>query len=149
MTYQPDQRWIKIQIYMKRVFQKEEQTLAELFVDEELVIASLNRADLPSNEVEADFVFNLDESEGDDQLINDDEIEDDTLVDYCDLKEDLHIEEDTNIDEQIYILYSIFSYNNDMRYNSIHQNIIYFSLLLFNIIFICISRITDIASGDK
>ena len=68
-------------------------------VDEELVTASLNRADLPSNEVEADFVFNLDESEGNDQFINDDEIEDDTYIDYYDSDEDLHIEEDTNIDE--------------------------------------------------
>ena len=71
----------------------------ELLVDEELVMAPLNRIDLPSNEVEADFVFNLDESEDDDQFINDDEIEDDTYIDYYDLEEDLHIEEDMNIDE--------------------------------------------------
>ena len=68
-------------------------------IDEELVTAPLNRADLPFNKVEANFVFNLDESEDDDQFINDDEIEDDTLVDYYDSEEDLHIEEDTNIDE--------------------------------------------------
>ena len=69
-------------------------------VDKELVVtARLNRDDLPSNEVEADFVFNLNESEGDDQFINDDEIEDDTYIDYCDSEEDLHIEEDTNINE--------------------------------------------------
>ena len=59
----------------------------------------MNRADLPSNEVEADFVFNLDESEDDDQFINDNEIEDDILVDYCDSEEDLYIEKDMNIDE--------------------------------------------------
>ena len=64
-----------------------------------LITAPLNRADLLSNEVEADFVFNLDESKGDDQFINDDEIEDDTLVDYYDSEEELHIEEDMNIDE--------------------------------------------------
>ena len=57
-------------------------------VDKELVVtARLNRDDLPSNEVEADFVFNLDESKDDVQLINDDEIEDDTYIDYCDSKE--------------------------------------------------------------
>ena len=59
----------------------------------------MNRADLPSNKVKADFVFNLDESEGDGQFINDDEVEDDTYIDYCDLDEDLHIEEEMNIDE--------------------------------------------------
>ena len=66
-------------------------------VDEELVTAPLNRADLLSNKVEVDFIFNLDESEGDDQFINDHEIENDTYIDYCDSKEDLHIEEDMNI----------------------------------------------------
>ena len=86
-------------LYEEKAFQQEEQTSAELLVDEELVTASLNRADLPSNEVEANFVFNLDESEGDDQFINDDEIEDDIYIDYCDSNEDLHIEKDTNIDE--------------------------------------------------
>ena len=59
----------------------------------------MNRTDLPSNKIEANFVFNLDLSEGDDQFINDDEIEDDTYIDYCDSNEDLHIQEDTNIDE--------------------------------------------------
>ena len=59
----------------------------------------LNRIDLPPNEVEADFIFNLDDLEGDDQFINNDEIEDNILVNYCDLKEDLQIEEDTDIDE--------------------------------------------------
>ena len=88
-----------LNLHEEKVFQQEEQTLAEFLVDEELVTILLNRADLPSNEVEADFIFNLDESEGDDQFINDDEIEDDTLVDYCDLEEDLHIEKDTNIDK--------------------------------------------------
>ena len=73
--------------------------MIELFVNEELVRTPLNRADLPSNKVEADFIFNLDELEGDDQFINDDEIEDDILVDYCDSEEDLHIEKDTVIDE--------------------------------------------------
>ena len=68
-------------------------------VDEELVTTHLNRADLPSNEVEADFVFNLDESEDDNPFINDDEIEDNTYTDFCDSDEDLHIEEHTNIDE--------------------------------------------------
>ena len=72
------------------------------------------------NKVEANFVFNLDESEGDDQFINDDEIEDDTYIDYCDSEEDLHIEKDMNIDEYIYILHSIFSCNNGMRYNYTH-----------------------------
>ena len=86
-------------LYEEEAFQQEEQTLAELLVDEELVTAPLNRADLPSNEIEANFVFNLDESEDNDQFINDDEIEDDTYIDYCDSKEDLHIEKDTNIDE--------------------------------------------------
>ena len=59
----------------------------------------MNRADLPSNEVKADFVSNLDESKGNDQFKNDDEIEDDIYIYYCDSDEDLHIEEDTNIDE--------------------------------------------------
>ena len=86
-------------LHEEEAFQQEEQILAELLVDEELVTAPLNRSDLLSNEVEADFVFNLDESEGDNQFINDDEIEDDTLVDYYDSEKDLHIEKDTNIDE--------------------------------------------------
>ena len=68
-------------------------------VDEKLVTTLLNKVDLPSNKVEADFKFNLDELEGDDQFINDDKIENDTYIDYCDSEEDLHIEEDTNIDE--------------------------------------------------
>ena len=68
-------------------------------VDEKLVTTHLNRTDLPSNEVEADFVFNFDESEGDDPFINDDEIEDNTYIDYYNLDEDLHIEEHTNINE--------------------------------------------------
>ena len=68
-------------------------------IDEELVMTPLNRADLPSNEVEANFIFNLNKSEGDDQFINDDEIEDDTYIDHCNSEEDLHIEEDTNIDK--------------------------------------------------
>ena len=89
----------KFRFTWREAFQQEEQILAELLVDEELVTAPLNRVDLPSNEVEADFVFNLDESENDDQLINDDEIEDDTYVDYCDSEEDLHIKEDLNIDK--------------------------------------------------
>ena len=59
----------------------------------------MNRADLSSNKVEADFVFNLDESEGDNQFINDDEIEDNIYIDYCNSDEDLHIKKDTNIDE--------------------------------------------------
>ena len=88
-----------LDLHEEEAFQQEEQTLAELLVDEKLVTAPLNRADLPSNKVETDFVFNLNESEGDDQFINDDEIEDDTYIDYCDLDEDLHIKEDTNIDE--------------------------------------------------
>ena len=86
-------------LHEENTFQEEEQILAELLVDEELVTALLNRADLPSNEVEADFVFNLDESEGDDQFINDNEIKDDIYIDYCDSEENLHIEKDTNIDE--------------------------------------------------
>ena len=89
---------------MKKNFQEKKQTLTELLVDEELVTTLLNKADLPSNEVEADFVFNLDDSNDDDQFINDNEIEDDILVDYCN-SEDLQIEEDMDIDEQIYILY--------------------------------------------
>ena len=86
-------------VHKEKVFQEEEQILIELFVDEELVTTPLNRADLLSNEVEDDFVFNLDESEGDDQFINDDEIEDNTYIDHYDSEEDLHIKEDTNIDE--------------------------------------------------
>ena len=62
-------------------------------------MAPLNRADLPSNKVDVDFIFNLDESEGDDKFINDDEIEDDTYIDYYDSEEDLHIKKDTNINE--------------------------------------------------
>ena len=53
-------------LYEEKIFQEKEQTLVELLVDEELVRAHLNRADLLSNEVEADFVFNLDELEGND-----------------------------------------------------------------------------------
>ena len=86
-------------LHEEEAFQQDEQTLAELLVDEELVTVPLNKTDLPSNEVEADFVFNLDESEGDDPFINDDEIEDNTYIDYCDSDEDPHIEKDTNIDE--------------------------------------------------
>ena len=59
----------------------------------------MNKADLPSNEVEADFIFNLDKSKDDNQFINDDVIEDDTYINYCDSDEDLHIEEEINIDE--------------------------------------------------
>ena len=88
-----------LDLHEEEAFQQEEQILAELLIDEKLITAPLNRADLPSNEVEANFVFNLDESEGDDQFINDDEIEDDILVDYCDSEEDLYIEEDMNIAE--------------------------------------------------
>ena len=89
-----------LDLHEEEAFQQEEQTLVELLVDKELVVtARLNRDDLPSNEVEADFIFNLNESEGDDQFINDDEIEDDTYIDYCDSDEDLHIKKDTNIDE--------------------------------------------------
>ena len=88
-----------LNLHEEKAFQKEEQILAKLLVDEELVTAPLNMADLSSNKVEADFVFNLDESESDDQLINNDEIEDDTYIDYYDSNKDLHIEEDTNIDE--------------------------------------------------
>ena len=72
MTYQPNQR--QMDLHEEKAFQQEEQILIELFVDEELVTAPLNRADQLSNEVEADHVFNLGESEGDDHLINDDEI---------------------------------------------------------------------------
>ena len=61
-----------LNLHKEKAFQQEEQILAELFVDEELVTVYLNRADLSSNEVETDFVFNFDESEGDDQFINDD-----------------------------------------------------------------------------
>ena len=53
-------------LHEEEAFQQEEQTLVELFIDEELVTAPLNRTDPPSNKVEADFVFNLDESEDDD-----------------------------------------------------------------------------------
>ena len=88
-----------LDLHEKKDFEEEEQTSVELLVDEELVTASLNRADLSSNKIEADFVFNLDESEGDDPFINNDEIEDDTYVDYCNSKEDLHIEKDMNIDQ--------------------------------------------------
>ena len=49
----------------------------------------LNRANLSPNKIEADFVFNLDDSESDNQFISNDEIEDDTLVDYYDSKDDL------------------------------------------------------------
>ena len=73
--------------------------MTEFLIDEELVTTPLNRADLSSNEVEADFIFNFDDSEGDDPFINDDEIEDDTLVNYCDSKKDPQIEEDTDIDK--------------------------------------------------
>ena len=59
----------------------------------------MNRTDLLSNKVKADFIFNLNESESDYQFINDDEIENDTYIDYCDSEENLHIEEDINIDE--------------------------------------------------
>ena len=68
-------------------------------VDEEFITVPLNRTDLSFNEVEADFVFNLDESEENDQFINDDEIEDHTYIDYCDSDEDLYIEKNTNTDE--------------------------------------------------
>ena len=73
--------------------------MIELLIDEKLVTTSLNRPDLPSSEVEADFVFNLDDSKDDDQFINNDEIKDDTLVNDCDSEEDLQIKEDTDIDE--------------------------------------------------
>ena len=86
-------------LHKVEAFHEEEQILVELLVDEELIIAPLNRADMPSNEVKADFVWNLDESEGDDQFINDDEIEDNTYINYCDSEKDLHIKEDMNIDE--------------------------------------------------
>ena len=59
----------------------------------------LNRTDLLSNKVRADFVINLDDSKDDDQFINDDEIEDDILVDHCDSEEDLQIVKDIDIDE--------------------------------------------------
>ena len=88
-----------LDLHEEKAFQEEEQILTELLVDGKLVTTPLNRVDLPSNEVETNFVFNLDDSEGDDQFINDDEIEDDTLVDYYDSGEDLQIEEDTDIDE--------------------------------------------------
>ena len=86
-------------LHEKEAFQDEEQILTELFVDKKLVTTLLNRTDLPSNKVKANFIFNLDDSEGNDQFINDDEIEDDTLVDYCDSEEILQIEKDTDIDE--------------------------------------------------
>jgi Domain of unknown function (DUF4216) len=86
-------------IQEEEAFQMQEQTESNLLVDEELVTTPLNRPDLPPNEVEANFAFNLDDSVGDKQFINDDEIEDDTLVEYCDSEEDLEIEEDTDIDE--------------------------------------------------
>ena len=73
--------------------------MTEFLIDEELVTTPLNRADLSSNEVEADFVFNFDELESDDQFINDDEIEDDTYIDYYNSMEDIHIKENMNIDE--------------------------------------------------
>ena len=53
-------------LHEEEAFQQEEQTLAELFIDEKLVTTPLNSVDLPSNEVETDFVFNLDELEDDD-----------------------------------------------------------------------------------
>ena len=37
-----------------------------------LMTTPLNRADLPSNKIEDDFVFNLNNLKGDDQFINDD-----------------------------------------------------------------------------
>ena len=89
----------KLNLHEEKAFQQEEQILAKLLVDEELITALLNRTNLPSNEVETNLVFNLDELEGDDPFINDDEIEDDTYIDYCDSDEDLHIEEEMNIDE--------------------------------------------------
>ena len=45
-----------LNLHEEKAFQEEEQILVELLVDEELIIAPLNRADLPSNEVEANFV---------------------------------------------------------------------------------------------
>ena len=48
------------------LYKEEEQILIELLIDEELVTTPLNMTDLSSNEVEADFVFNLDDSKGDD-----------------------------------------------------------------------------------
>ena len=50
----------------EKAFQQEEQILVEFLIDEELVTAPLNRANLLSNEVEADFVFNLDDLESND-----------------------------------------------------------------------------------
>ena len=88
-----------LDLHEEEAFQMEEQTLIELLIDEELITAPLNRTDLPSNEVEANFVFNIDELDGDNQLIDNDEIEDNTYIDYYDSKEELHIEKDTNIDE--------------------------------------------------
>ena len=64
-----------LDLHEEEAFQEKKQTLTELLVDEKLVTTLLNRVDLPSNKVEADFIFNLDQSEGDDQFINDDEIE--------------------------------------------------------------------------
>ena len=46
-----------LDLYEEKAFQEEEQILVELFADEKLVTAPLNRADLPSNEVEADFLY--------------------------------------------------------------------------------------------
>ena len=83
----------------EEAFQAQEQTMTNLLLDEEFLTTPLSRADLPPNEVEADFAFNLGDSVGDEELINDDEIEDNTLVDYYDFEEDLEIEEDTDIDE--------------------------------------------------
>ena len=48
-----------LDLHDEKAFQEKEQILTELLVDEKLVTAPLNRADLPPNEVEADFVFNL------------------------------------------------------------------------------------------
>ena len=67
----------------------EEQILTNLLVDEELMTTPLNRTDLPPNKIEADFIFNLSDSMGDEYFINDNEIEDNTLVDYYDSEEDL------------------------------------------------------------
>ena len=67
-------------LHEEKAFQQEEQTLAKLLIDEKFITAPLNRANLPSNEVETDFVSNLDKSKGDDQFINDDEIENDIYI---------------------------------------------------------------------
>ena len=82
-----------LDLHKEKAFQQEKQTSVEFLVDEELVTAPLNMADLSSNEVEADFVSNLDELGDDNPFINDDKIEDDTYIDYCDSDEDLHIKE--------------------------------------------------------